>query len=104
MTWIPDTTDNISHPYQDFSFPGRELSINDRGIEWGFDVGWGLELRAAPMIKLKTDHIEPLEPLDHLTPAPSAFWGGCLLILLFALKRPEKHYFKACSANAIKKF
>jgi hypothetical protein len=90
----------------DDHYPGRALSVDDRGYDYGNDPGWELEIEAAPLTERLgpfrrncpdcagsdgcTVHMLPkpfhrfcIEKPDHPLPEPSSF--GLVLIgaLLF---------------------
>lgn len=73
LDWPDDFTNSLKHPYQDLSFPGRSLSVNDRGKEWGYEPGWSLELAAAPQVNLYSNPI----------PSPDSFFLLGFLLLFF---------------------
>ena len=71
---------------KDDHFPGRLIAVNDRGHDFGLDVGWGLEIEASPLVQQEyfTTSCEPYHP-DPTPPPCDIPEPGSLILMLGGL-------------------
>lgn len=71
-------------------YPGRANALLDnRGHDYGGDIGWALEYNAAPAVVQRDHWHRPVEYTPPAVPGPSAGMGGVALVAVLLLRRKK---------------